>query len=71
MVGVQLGALISVADLAVILNTKICSWVTHSGRGLDKYLKVIRISSVGSGIYRICRLHAGIHYVVTCTVNDI
>ena len=35
------GALISVAYLAVIVNTNICSWVTHSGKGLDEYLKVI------------------------------
>ena len=27
------GALISVADLTVIVNTNICSWVAHYGRG--------------------------------------
>ena len=26
------GALISVADLVVVVNTNICSWVTHCGR---------------------------------------
>ena len=60
------GALISVANLVVVVNINICSWVTHSGRGSDEYLKVILMSFASSGIYRICRLHAGVH-CVTCT----
>jgi len=48
-------SLISVADLNIIVNTNICSWVTHYGRGWDEYLKVLRMSSVGSSIYRICQ----------------
>ena len=34
-------ALISVADFTIVVNTNICSWVTHSGRGSNEYLKVI------------------------------
>ena len=45
------GALISVANLAVVVNTNICSWVTHSS----------------SSIYRVCRLRASVHGAVTCT----
>jgi len=63
------GAFISVADLIIVVNTNICSWVTHSCRGSDGYLKVIRMSLVGSDIYRICRLHACVHCAVTCTVK--
>ena len=60
------GALISVADLTILVNTNICSWVRHSGKGSDEYLKVIQMSLVGSGIYKICRLRACVHYAVTC-----
>ena len=28
------GVLISVAELAIVINANICSWVTHCGRGL-------------------------------------
>ena len=35
------GAFISVVGLVVVVNTNICSWVTHSGRGSNEYLKVI------------------------------
>jgi len=38
------GALISVADLIVVVNTNICSWVTHCDRGWDEYLKVLWMS---------------------------
>ena len=38
------GVLISVADLTVVVNTNICSWVTHCGRDWDEYLKVLRMS---------------------------
>ena len=48
------GTLISAANLVVVVNTNICSWVRHSGSGLDEHLKVIRMSSTGSDIYRIC-----------------
>ena len=47
------GAFISVVDL-VVANTNVCSWVTHCGRGWDEYLKVLRMSLAGSGIYKIC-----------------
>ena len=59
------GAFISVANLVVIVNTNIRSWVTHSSRNLYQYLKVIQMSSAGSDIYRICRLHAGSHCAIT------
>ena len=61
------GALISIANLAVVVNTNICSWVTHSCRGSDGYLKVIRMSLVGSDIYRICRLQAGVYCAIIYT----
>ena len=63
------GALTSVADLAIVVNTNICSWVTHSGRGSYEYLKFLRMSLASSGIYRICQLCAGIHCAVTCIGN--
>ena len=56
-------ALISNVDLTIVANTNICSWVTHNGKGLDEYLKYIQISSVGSGIYRICRLRVEVFTV--------
>ena len=34
------GTLISVANLTVVVNTNICSWVTHSGRGLDENFEI-------------------------------
>ena len=37
-------ALNSVADLVIVVNTNIFSWVTHNGKGLDEYLKVLRMS---------------------------
>ena len=53
------GILICVTDLVIVVNAKICSWVRHSGKGSDEYLKVIRMSSTTSDIYRICRLRVG------------
>ena len=63
------GAFISVVGLVVVVNTNICSWVTHSGRGSNEYLKVIWTSSVGNGIYIICRLCTGVHCAITFTSN--
>ena len=40
------GALISVANLAVVVNTNICSWVVHCGKGWDEYLKALQMSLV-------------------------
>ena len=41
--------------------------MTHYCRGWGEYLKVLQMSSAGIGIYRISRLQAGIHCLVTCT----
>ena len=40
------GVLISVADLTVVVNTNICSCVTHCNRGWYEYLKVLWMSLV-------------------------
>ena len=56
------GALISVGNLAVVVNTNICIWVTHSGRCLDEYLKVIQMSSSSSwiiGLLKIAKISIG------------